>query len=83
MISYNIDSFDSAKRLIDFCDKYKGKIQIDIICGRQIIDGFSGLGIYSLVGHIVTVNPLTGDHEIAKRFREDFAKMNTKGEGNA
>lgn len=80
MISYNIDSFDSAKRLIDFCDKYKGKIQIDIICGRQIIDGFSGLGIYSLVGHIVTVNPLTGNHECAKKFREEFLKMNERRE---
>lgn len=72
MISYNIDSFESAKRLIDFCDKYKGKMQIDIICGRQVIDGFSGLGIYSLVGKIVTVQPLTNDRELLRYFNDKF-----------
>lgn len=75
MLSYNLDSFDSAKRLINFCDKFKEKMEIDIICGRQIIDGYSALGIYSLVGHIVTIQPLTKDREALNEFKNGLNKM--------
>ena len=38
MLSYNLDSFESAKKLIGLCEKYKDQMDIDVICGRYIID---------------------------------------------
>ena len=75
MLSYNLDSFDSAKRLINFCDKFKGEMEIDVLCGRQVIDGFSALGIYSLIGKTVTVYPLTNDKNAAKQFEKEFVDI--------
>lgn len=72
MLSYNLDSLESAKQLINFCDRFKGQMEIDIMSGRQVIDGFSALGIYSLVGKIVTVQPLTNDRELMHRFNDKF-----------
>lgn len=75
MLNYNLDSMDSATKLIHMCDKYKGKMEIDVICGRQIIDAYSALGIYSLVGKIVSIEPLTNNREILMRFKNDLEKL--------
>ena len=75
MLSYNLDSLESAKQLINFCDRFKGQMEIDVLCGRQVIDGFSALGIYSLVGKIVTVQPLTNDKNIMERFEKGFGEI--------
>lgn len=55
MISYNLSSMNKAKKLVNVCDRYKAKFNVDIIYGRQIIDGCSILGVASLVGHIVSI----------------------------
>lgn len=75
MLNYNLDSIDSATKLIHMCDKYKGRMEIDVICGRQIIDVYSALGIYSLVGKIVSIEPLTNNREILMRFKNDLEKL--------
>ena len=75
MLSYNLDSLESAKQLINFCDRFKGQMEIDVLCGRQVIDGFSALGIYSLVGKIVTVQPLTNDKNVMERFEKEFEEI--------
>ena len=41
MLSYNLDSLESAEKLVKMCQKYKGLMDIDIICGRYIIDAYS------------------------------------------
>lgn len=67
MISYCIDSFESAKRLVSICEKYK-ETEISILCGKQIIDGKSILGVMSLVGNIVSVEIETDDNEVKEKF---------------
>ena len=57
MLSFNIDSRESAEKLIRLCEKYRGDTEIDVICGRETVDGRSLLGVISLIGHFVTVKP--------------------------
>lgn len=75
MLSYNLDSLESAKQLINFCDRFKGQMEIDVLCGRQVIDGFSALGIYSLIGKTVTVHPLTNDKNVVEQFEKEFVDI--------
>lgn len=67
MISYNLDSIEKAKNLVNICEKYKDDFNIDIIHGRQVIDGTSILGVISLVGNIVSIRTSFDNNE---RFAE-------------
>lgn len=70
MVSYNIDSIESAKNLVKICENYEE--DIDVICGRQIIDGKSILGVISLIGRTVGLEIITNNFEIKERFRREF-----------
>lgn len=72
MLNYNIDSFDAAGKLVKMCEKYKGQMDIDVVCGRQIIDGYSVLGVHSLIGHVVSLEPQTDDQELIGKFKKDL-----------
>lgn len=75
MLNYNLDSFESAGKFIKMCDKYKGRMEIDVICGRQNIDAHSILGVYSLVGHVVSIEPQTDDMDLMEIFEEDLERI--------
>ena len=75
MLSFNIDSKESAEKLIRLCEKYRDDTEIDVICGRQTVDGRSLLGVISLIGHFVTVKPQTDDKNIVERFSEDLERI--------
>ena len=75
MLSFNIDSRESAEKLIRLCEKYRDDTEIDVICGRQTVDGRSLLGVMSLIGHFVTVKPQTDDKSIVERFSEDLERV--------
>lgn len=75
MLSYNLDSLDSAEKLVKMCQKYKGLMDIDIICGRYIIDAYSMLGVHSLIGHMVSVEPQTDNKNLVEQFGEDLEKI--------
>ena len=47
MLNYNLDSLQSAEKLVRLCEKYRDEMEldIDIICGRQTVDGRSLLGL--------------------------------------
>lgn len=72
MLSFNIDSRESAEKLIHLCEKYRDDTEVDVICGRQTVDGRSLLGVMSLIGHFVTVRPVTNDSDVAERFSEEL-----------
>ena len=57
------------------CEKYKDQMEIDIICGRQTIDAYSILGVYSLVGHVVSIEPQTDDTDLMEIFGEDLERI--------
>lgn len=75
MLSFNIDSKESAEKLIRLCEKYRDDTEVDVICGRQTVDGKSLLGVMSLIGHFVTVKPQTDDKSIVERFGEDLERI--------
>lgn len=77
MLNYNIDSVQSAEKLIRLCEKYRDEMEldIDIIYGRQTIDGCSLLGVASLIGKFVTVSTIGRDKEKIKRFEEELERI--------
>lgn len=72
MLNYNLDSVQSAEKLVRLCEKYRDEMEldIDVIYGRQTVDGCSLLGVTSLIGHFVTVNPIGRDKDKIQRFAE-------------
>ena len=77
MLNYNLDSVKSAERLIRLCEKYRdcNGLDIDIIHGRQTVDGCSLLGVTSLIGRFVTVAPNTTDKEMLQKFAEELERI--------
>lgn len=75
MLNYNLDSMEAAGKLTRMCEKYKGQMEIDVICGRQIIDAYSVLGVHSLIGHIVSLEPQTDDTSVLVQFQEDLKEI--------
>ena len=75
MLSFNIDSNESAEKLIRLCEKYRDDTETDVICGRQTVDGRRLLGVISLIGHFVTVKPQTDDKSVVERFSEDLERI--------
>lgn len=71
LIAYNLKDFNSARYLVDCCEQFRGNFDTDIIFGRYTVDGCSILGVQSLVGHIVSVDPQTDDEDLIK----DLATM--------
>lgn len=41
MLNYNLDSVQAANKLVHLCEKYHEDMDIDIVHGRQVIDGRS------------------------------------------
>ena len=75
MLNYNIDSVQSAEKLIRLCEKYHGDMEIDIIHGRQTVDGCSLMGVISLLGHFVTVRPNCEDAEMIQQFADELERI--------
>lgn len=69
MISYLIKDEKSAKKLVNICEKYEDS-DIDVIYGRQIIDGKSILGVMSLMGRMVTIK--INNEENEKEFEKEI-----------
>lgn len=72
MLNFNIDSCESASKLIRLCEKYHKEMDIDVIYGRYIIDGCSMLGVHSLIGHTVTIEPQSDNINLLEQFEADL-----------
>lgn len=72
MLNYNLDSIQSAEKLVKLCERYRDITDIDVNCGRHSIDGRSLMGAISLIGNFVTVNPQTDDQDIIRKFEIDL-----------
>ena len=75
MLSFNIDSCESAIKLIHLCERYRNQMDIDVIHGRYVIDGCSMLGVHSLIGHTVSLEPQTDDNALLERFGENLERI--------
>lgn len=73
MIGYNIADIESAERLAVFCRKFDEDVNVNY--GRLTVDGKSLLGILSVSGNHVSVEILTENEEIKKRFENGILKL--------
>lgn len=71
MVSYFIKDVDSAKKLVSVCEKYE-EAEIDVIYGRQIIDGKSILGVMSLMGKMVSLKVNSRNEDDENDFEEEI-----------
>lgn len=71
MVSYFIKDVDSAKKLVSVCEKYKDA-DIDVIYGRQVIDGKSVLGVMSLMGRMVSLKVNSRNEDDENDFEEEI-----------
>lgn len=75
MLNYNLNSMKAAECLIRLCEKYRDTIEVDVIHGRQTIDGASMLGVYSLIGNIVSLDVHSNDEVAIQRFTTELERV--------
>lgn len=75
MLSFNLNSKESAENLIRLCEKYHDDMEVDIIHGRQTVDGCSLMGVISLLGNFVTVNPHSEEKELIQKFADELERI--------
>lgn len=70
-------TMENAQCIATVCNEIKSQfdVYIDIKYGRQIIDGSSVLGVYSLVNHLVIVCPVTDDEEVLRVIFDKFVPL--------
>lgn len=67
----HLADIDIVSKFCKICDRYKDKFDIDVIHGRYIVDGSSILGVTSMTGKIVMVDPVNGEEkDVAEFFKE-------------
>lgn len=77
MLNYNLDSVKSAEKLVRLCEKYRDEMEldVDVIYGRQTVDGCSLLGVSSLIGNFVSINPVEKDKEKICKFSDELERI--------
>ena len=75
MLSYNLNSMKAAECLIRLCEKYQNVLEVDVIHGRQTIDGCSMLGVYSMIGNIVSLDLHAKDINVIQKFKSELKKI--------
>lgn len=53
--------FDKVNKLCAICEA--APFDVDIVCGKYVVDGTSAMGVASLIGRTVTVNPVAIDDQ--------------------
>lgn len=75
MYFMKLETLEDAKSLCKICEKYKDKMFVDIIHGRQVIDGTNLLGVISLIGKIVKIQSNTTDLILRCYFHNDIKEI--------
>lgn len=73
MLSCKLNTINDATKLVNLCMQY-GE-DIDVLHGRQTIDGKSLLGVISLIGNVVTVEMSSVSKETEKDFKKNFREI--------
>lgn len=53
--------FDKVNKLCAICEA--APFDVDIVCGKYVVDGTSAMGVASLIGRTVVVNPVAVDDQ--------------------
>ena len=75
MIAIYLDNFEKMTTISKVCEKYTPSIQTDACFGRYIVDAVSILGLESLSGKLVTLNPNVKDTAALKEYKEELSKV--------
>ena len=75
MLSFNLDSKESAEKLIRLCEKYRDDVEVEVIHGNQTVNGCSLLVVFSLIGKFVGINTYSGDENKIQSFEEELEKI--------
>ena len=70
MIAYHVKDLKSAEKLVNTCNKYD--FDIDAVHGVQTINAKSLLGVTSLLGKFISLNPITDDKDALFRLENDI-----------
>ena len=73
MILINLDSLDVVTQLTRACEKYE--IDTDVVYGRYVVNGKSVLGVSSLIGKIVKIEPNTDDNLLLEYLTRDLKEI--------
>lgn len=76
MLSFNLSDINKVKNLVDICEQYKNDFDIDIIHGRQIVDGSSFLGAVSFIGNIVSIRTSEKEGNKYEEFKKKIEEVN-------
>lgn len=75
LIAIYLDNFEKITTISKVCEKYTPSIQTDACFGRYIVDAASILGLESLSGKLVTLNPNVKDTAALKEYKEELSKV--------
>lgn len=67
--------FDKVNKLCSICEA--APFDVDIICGKYVVDGTSAMGVASLIGRTVMVNPVGADDQ--RQVFDFFEKLTSIG----
>lgn len=74
MIKLRIE-FDKVNKLCAICEA--APFDVDIVCGKYVVDGTSAMGVASLIGRTVTVYPVAVDDQ--SQIFDFYEKLTTIG----
>ena len=70
-----LEDLNVISKLTKICEKYHDEMYVDVLNGRYVVDGASILGVTSLLGNIVTIDPNTNDVELIGSFYKDIKEI--------
>lgn len=73
-IYINLDRIDTIEKLCKVCNSYRNRFDVNIEYGRYVIDGASIIGVSTLVGKNVKINPITNDEKELNEFYLEVEK---------
>lgn len=68
MVSFKLENLNDVNKLVNLCQKYS--CDIDVSCGRYVVDGKSVMGVSSLIGNEVNVTI----HSVTTEDKIEFEK---------
>lgn len=67
--------YEDCGKLCGICDTMKDRCDIDVRCGRYIVDGTSLLGVMSIIGHEIELVPVTDDENLVTEFYNKVSEI--------
>ena len=71
---YCLKNTEAAAKLSAICQEFKDELVVDVKCGHYVVDGASFLGVASLIGHAVDVEPFGTNRDAILRFYNEVEK---------